>query len=156
MYGSPKYDLPDDVTLLPFDDFDVNDVIRSTAVPSLDIADKGGQVIKKDKYGRRRGKAIDHNKQESRRTAPRKTLMEKFKRAVRITNPGSFLGKGKGGGKERSSSEKEITWDGKGSDSDDDEKVRMDARGKKYDELLALQHYSFQHFCRHASPIADC
>jgi len=92
MYGAPNYDLPDDVTLLPFDDFDVNDVIRSIAVPSMDIATKGGQVIRKDKYGKRHGKARKSKGEPDRRAAPRKTLMEKFQRAVRKTNPGNFFG----------------------------------------------------------------
>ena len=133
LYGSPKYELPDDVTLLPSDDFDVNDVIRSTAVPSLDIAEKGGQVIKKDKFGKRRGKAIDHNQKETRRQeAPRKTLMEKFRRTIRMTNPGGFFGgrDKEGSDKRRSSREVEEDPGDEKEENDDEDFVRQPRKSR--------------------------
>ena len=130
MYGAPRYELPDDITLLPFDDFAVNDVIRSTAVPSLDIADKGGQVIKKDKFGKRHGvkKPAEHNLKEARRAAPRKTLMEKFRRTIRMT-AGLVGGKDKeGSAKKKGSRDEEKEGKGEKDEEDDDEEVERKPR----------------------------
>ena len=77
-YEKPIFDLPDDITLLPSDDFHVNDSIRKTEVPPLELARRGGDALKKNASSEKRGK------RGARRE--KKSLMGKFKRVMRVSN----------------------------------------------------------------------
>ncbi|GMH74694.1 hypothetical protein TL16_g06532 [Triparma laevis f. inornata] len=84
-YEGDSYINPDDMTLLALDDFTVNATVRNHIVPSTEIQTQGVSYFEREGK-KRKGKRFkgDNGKDEMRK--PRQTMMDKLKRAIRLTH----------------------------------------------------------------------
>mmetsp|Transcript_2994 Transcript_2994/g.5600 ORF Transcript_2994/g.5600 Transcript_2994/m.5600 type:complete len:603 (-) Transcript_2994:32-1840(-) len=84
-YEGDSYINPDDMTLLALDDYNVKSLVRHTAVPSTEIQSEGVSYFERE--GKKRKAAArfkgDNGKDVLRK--PRQTMMDKLKRAIRLT-----------------------------------------------------------------------
>ena len=80
-YKGENFLLPDDMTLLANDDFRVNDMVRNTAVPSMELHTQGAKYFTKE--GKKKGARFQGDTGHDEARMPRNTMLDRFKRAIR-------------------------------------------------------------------------